>query len=197
MKTNESAPLKVLILEDNPGDARLLVCYLEQAGMTIDAQVANSKNTFLSALLRFRPDMILADYRLPEFNGVDALRVARSLRPNIPFIFITGSVDESVADQSVLAEANAYLLKSKLKDIPKVVKKVMEQHTWSAFNPQFSYNYTKNLIKKETEIFKRTLNEIQNSLSDPKFFESSYSSFLTSQLNRSMEAIKRLQKLTE
>lgn len=197
METMEHPPLKVVILEDNPGDAKLIIHQLQASGYQIESQICTGKNTFLNALLRFYPDIILADYRLPDFNGLDALRVARSLRPNIPFVFVTGSIDRAIADETVLAGANDYLLKKEMERLPQLIAKVMENHAWMAFHHDPSVapaspQQREKLIQQETESLKRTLKEFQQALSEPGFILSPEANVLSGRVSHSMETIRKL-----
>jgi DNA-binding NtrC family response regulator len=89
--------LKVLILEDNPFDAELNLKTLQKESWIIDSRVAGDEKSFKAFLLDFDPDVVLSDYNLPRFNGMDALQITISEKPLTPFIIVTGSLDEETA----------------------------------------------------------------------------------------------------
>jgi len=82
--------LRVLILEDVPDDVELIGRELRKTGLEVSTRHVETKEQFLRELREHPPDLILADHALPAFDGFAALDFARSLRPEIPFIFGTG-----------------------------------------------------------------------------------------------------------
>ncbi|MGH7528687.1 MAG: PAS domain S-box protein, partial [Gemmatimonadales bacterium] len=107
-------PLRVLILEDVPMDAELMEYELERAQIPFATRRVDTKEGFLKELDQFRPDLILSDYTLPRFDGMAALSLARERLPTIPFLIVTGSVNEETAVGCMKAGATDYLLKSNL-----------------------------------------------------------------------------------
>src|SRR3954463_13394790 len=106
--------LRILILEDVPMDAELVEYELERARIPFVAHRVDSRESFLRALEKFQPDIILSDYTLPRFDGMTALSLAREQLPTIPFLIVTGSVNEETAVGCMKAGATDYLLKSNL-----------------------------------------------------------------------------------
>ena len=89
--------MPILILEDNPRDAELIIEALRKAGFEFDAKHATTKEEFLAALRNHAPELILADYALCDFNGFSALAAAQEQCPEVPFIFVSGLLgDERV-----------------------------------------------------------------------------------------------------
>jgi two-component system, cell cycle sensor histidine kinase and response regulator CckA len=109
-----SDPLRVLILEDVPMDAELVEYELARARIPFDARRVDTREQFLGELETFRPDIILSDYTLPRFDGMSALALAREHAPGIPFLIVTGSINEETAVGAMKAGAADYLLKSNL-----------------------------------------------------------------------------------
>jgi PAS domain S-box-containing protein len=107
-------PLRVLILEDVPMDAELVEYELERARIPFQSRCVDSRDAFLEALDQFQPDLILSDYTLPRFDGMAALGLARERAPSVPFLIVTGSVNEETAVGCMKAGATDYLLKSNL-----------------------------------------------------------------------------------
>jgi PAS domain S-box-containing protein len=106
--------LRILIVEDVPMDAELVEYELERARIAFAARRVDTREGFLRELESFHPDLILSDYSLPRFDGMTALSLARQQAPTIPFLIVTGSVNEETAVQCMKAGATDYLLKSNL-----------------------------------------------------------------------------------
>jgi PAS domain S-box-containing protein len=106
--------LRILILEDVPMDAELVEYELGRTNIPFDARRVDTRDAFLRELDQFQPDLILSDYTLPRFDGMAALSLARERAPTIPFLIVTGSVNEETAVGCMKAGANDYLLKSNL-----------------------------------------------------------------------------------
>ncbi|MCX6557409.1 MAG: PAS domain-containing protein [Candidatus Aminicenantes bacterium] len=114
--------LRVLILEDNPADAELMERQLKKAGIGLISQRADSRSGFLKALQAFKPDVILADYKLPKFNALQALQLSKKMAPLTPFIVVTGSISEEVAVECIKQGADDYLLKDRLARLAEAVR---------------------------------------------------------------------------
>src|SRR5690242_2538430 len=106
--------LRILILEDVLMDAELVEYELQRAGIPFVSQLVDDRESFLQSLDDFGPDVILSDYTLPRFDGMAALSLARAKSPTIPFLIVTGSVNEETAVGCMKAGATDYLLKSNL-----------------------------------------------------------------------------------
>ena len=119
--------LRILILEDVPMDAELLEYELERAHIAFAARRVDSRDEFLHELENFRPDLILSDYTLPRFDGMTALSLARERAPTIPFLIVTGSVNEETAVGCMKAGATDYLLKSNLARIGPAIHAALER----------------------------------------------------------------------
>lgn len=107
-------PLRILIVEDNPLDAELEVRELRRAAINMETRIVSTQSGFRSALLEFDPDVILCDFSFPDFDGQTALTIARLLRPQTPFIFVTGTISEDRAVIAVQHGAVDYVLKTSL-----------------------------------------------------------------------------------
>jgi PAS domain S-box-containing protein len=120
-------PLRILILEDVPMDAELVEYELERASIPFLSRRVDSRDGFLRELDEFRPDLILSDYTLPHFDGMTALSLARDRVPSIPFLIVTGSVNEETAVGCMKAGATDYLLKSNLARIGPAIEAALER----------------------------------------------------------------------
>src|SRR6266404_538908 len=112
---------KILMLEDLVTDAQLIQRELRQASIKFVSERVENKEAFLKALVTFQPDIVLSDYSLPQFNGLDALRLLKEKGSEIPFILITGSLTEEVAVECMKEGAHDYILKTSLKRLPSAV----------------------------------------------------------------------------
>jgi two-component system, cell cycle sensor histidine kinase and response regulator CckA len=120
-------PLRILILEDVPMDAELMEYELERASIPFLSRRVDSREAFLDELDQFRPDLILSDYTLPRFDGMTALSLARERAPSIPFLIVTGSVNEETAVGCMKAGATDYLLKSNLARIGPAIEAALQR----------------------------------------------------------------------
>jgi PAS domain S-box-containing protein len=118
--------LRILILEDVPADAELMERELRRAGFGSSSKLVESKEDFLKELKDFAPDIILSDYKLPNFDGMAALEIAKELAPTIPFILVTGSMNEEMAVECMKAGAADYVIKDHLARIGPAVEGALE-----------------------------------------------------------------------
>src|SRR5215208_5591743 len=91
------SPLRLLHLEDDPIDADLIVATLTEGGIHCEATRVETRDAFVTALHDEETDMILADYSLPGFDGISALALARKIRPDTPFLFVSATLGEELA----------------------------------------------------------------------------------------------------
>ncbi|GEM_PF-2040874 len=118
-------PLRILLLEDHPADAELIERFLKKSGLTLLAQRVDQREPFLTALNEFCPDAILADYSLPQFDGLQALTLVRQRDPDLPFIFVTGALGEEGAVELLCKGANDYVLKHLLTRLPMALERAL------------------------------------------------------------------------
>jgi CheY-like chemotaxis protein len=110
---NEPA-LRVLLLEDSRVDQELIARSLRDAGLDCDIHVAGSRPDLLRQINDFVPDVVLADYSVPGLDGLAALETVRSGWPDVPFIFVSGTIGEERAIALLQRGATDYVLKSNL-----------------------------------------------------------------------------------
>jgi len=118
-------PLKLLILDDNPLDAELEVKQLQRAGYDCDWRRVQTREEFEASLDRADFELILADYNLPNFDGLTALEMLRERGLEIPFVLISGTLGEERAIDSVKAGATDYVMKGRLERLPPVVRRAL------------------------------------------------------------------------
>lgn len=121
-----ATPLRVLILEDTPADAELMVRHLQEAGFAPEWRRVESETDYLASL-QSPPDVILADYRLPQFDGLRALRLAQERKLDVPFILVSGAMGEDLAVSALREGAADYILKDRLARLGQAVTQALGQ----------------------------------------------------------------------
>src|SRR5262244_202649 len=120
-------PLCVLSVEDNPSDTQLIQDLLEAEGVSCEMARVDSEATLLVALEQGGVDLILADYTLPSFDGLSALKIALKKCPDVPFIFVSGTLGEEVAIEALQIGATDYVLKERLSRIVPSVHRALRE----------------------------------------------------------------------
>ena len=118
--------LRILIVEDVEPDAELELRELRRAGFACDARRVQTAADFKKALEEFQPRVILSDFSMPQFDGMEALRIARQSYPDIPFVFVSGTIGEEYAVRALKNGATDYVLKSNLIRLPVAVEKALK-----------------------------------------------------------------------
>ncbi|MBU4349791.1 PAS domain S-box protein [bacterium] len=119
-------PLNILILEDNNDDAELMVAELKKNGYAITWNRVETKES-LKKSLKDPPDLILADYKLPSINALDALKIKQEIASTIPFIIVSGTIGEEFAVECIKAGATDYVLKDRLFRLCPVVERALKE----------------------------------------------------------------------
>jgi PAS domain S-box-containing protein len=120
-------PLHILHLEDEPDFAELVSTMLVEDSLSVKISRVGDKKAFVEALEADRYDLILSDFHLPSFTGLDALALAKKKCPETPFILISGTIGETAAVESLKAGATDYLLKQKPERLPSAVRRAVEE----------------------------------------------------------------------
>ena len=123
--------LRILHLEDSRLDARLVEAHLQAALPEVTLVQAGDRPTYEEALRRGGWDLVLADYMVPGFSGMEALHLARASAPDIPFIVVTGAIGEESAVETLREGATDFLLKSRLSRLAPVIHRAIEEN-WRA-----------------------------------------------------------------
>jgi two-component sensor histidine kinase len=119
--------LRVLLLEDSALDAELVAEALDGIGLDVTVERVVSAAEFTKAVRDQDWDLILADYRLPAFDGLSALDLAREHRSGTPFIFVSGALGEEVAVEALKRGATDYVLKERLERLPAIVLRALAE----------------------------------------------------------------------
>lgn len=118
--------IHILILEDVVEDAELIERELRKAGLLFSFKHVGTKETFLKEIEEFKPDIILVDYKLPQIDGLTALRLVKEYSPSIPVIIVTGTLSDEEAVECMKAGAVDYVLKDRLSRLGPAVANVIE-----------------------------------------------------------------------
>jgi len=124
---NDRPALRVLHLEDDPADAALVAETLRSEGIACDIVNVDKRDAFEAALEQGGLDLILADYHLPSFDGVTAHSMAAVRRPQVPFIFVSGTLGEDIAVEQLKNGAVEYVLKQRLSRLPSSVRRAIRE----------------------------------------------------------------------
>jgi PAS domain S-box-containing protein len=117
--------LRILMLEDVPADAELIDSALRRGGFSFQAKRVETRDEFLREIEGRPPDVILSDHGLPSFDGLAALSITHEKCPDTPFIFVTGSMGDQGAVNSVRAGATDHVLKTQLGVLPLTVQRAL------------------------------------------------------------------------
>jgi len=120
-----TGPLRFVLLEDDPNDAELIQLQLAKDGIEVDWRHVVAERDYREALAGAPPDLVLADYTLPGFDGLAALKILLQHSPDIPFIFVSGSLGEERAIEALKSGATDYVLKDRLQRLPAVVMRAL------------------------------------------------------------------------
>lgn len=115
------------MLEDVPSDAELELRTIRQAGIEFESRRAESRNEFLGLLAEFKPHVVLSDFSLPGFDGLSALKLVREKYPDLPFIFVSGTIGEERAIEALKHGATDYVLKGNLARLPSSVLRALRE----------------------------------------------------------------------
>ena len=120
-------PLRILSIEDDPRDSKLIQDLLEREDIVCEVTRVDTQAALLASLEQGGIDVILADYTLPSFDGISALKLVMTACPEVPFIFVSGTLGEEVAIEALKIGATDYVLKTRLSRlVPSVVRALRE-----------------------------------------------------------------------
>lgn len=122
-----SNPLRILLLEDYPTDAQLVRHHLKKSAPSWELDIVTNKESFLNYLENTSPDVVVSDYALPSFSGLDAYLLIRELGLEVPFIILTGQLPETSAREFVNNGIDDYVLKSSLARLDHAICRALER----------------------------------------------------------------------
>jgi diguanylate cyclase (GGDEF)-like protein/PAS domain S-box-containing protein len=117
----------LLFIEDSEMDVELELLALQRDGLEIVFQRVDTEGALRHALGTVRPDVILSDFSMPGFDGLQALKLAREIAPRVPFIFVSGTIGEERAIEAIRNGATDYVLKNNLRRLPTSVRRAITE----------------------------------------------------------------------
>ncbi len=141
-------PLKILLVEDSENDAALLVRELSKGGVDFSFERVETAESMERAFKEQRWDLIIADYKMPRFSGLEAVFLAKEKDAAIPVIIVSGTVGEDVAVETIKAGANDYLLKGNLIRLVPAVQRALRESQMFREHKQMQ----EELVRSNTEL---------------------------------------------
>lgn len=123
----QSDPVNLLFVEDSEVDVELAVYALKRDGMEVLWQRVDSEKALRAALGVLKPDIILSDFSMPQFDGLQALSLARGMAPDVPFIFVSGTIGEERAVDAIRCGATDYILKNNMPRLIAAVRRALAE----------------------------------------------------------------------
>ncbi|HTM28855.1 MAG TPA: PAS domain S-box protein, partial [Rhodanobacter sp.] len=115
-----------MLVEDSAADVGLILRSLRDFPRTIEHRAIASGQALHHALAEFSPEVILSDFSMPGFSGKEALRIASEIAPDIPFLFVSGTIGEELAIDALRQGAADYVLKDNLRRLPSAVERALD-----------------------------------------------------------------------
>jgi len=120
-------PLHLLLVEDSEDDALLLLRELRRGGFNITHQRVDTADALRSALQLQEWDLVISDHSMPNFSGTAALQLVRSLEPDIPFMFVSGTIGEDTAVNALKSGAQDYIMKTNLVRLVPAIQRELKE----------------------------------------------------------------------
>lgn len=162
---NSMKRLITLILEDDFNDAQLMEEELKDAGLQISSIVVETEDAYTHVLQTESLDLILSDYNLPDFNGLEALHLANEWTPHVPFVFVTGTIGDELAAETVLNGAWGFVLKNNLPRLPQVITDCLGMVHRNANTTNSQLLNTSKRLMRQIEANRKVLSQAQEFLS--------------------------------
>jgi len=157
-KAMESEKLmNILILEDHYEDFELINRALKRGGLAFESRLVDSKDEFKSTLQSFKPDVILSDHSLAQFNSIEALKICRAGGLNTPFILVTGAVSEEFAVNALKQGVDDYILKSHLDKLGHAISQALSHREAEKVR-----NLAEENLRKQNEELSKTNRELDS-----------------------------------
>jgi two-component system cell cycle sensor histidine kinase/response regulator CckA len=123
----QTGTIKILLLEGNPDDAELCIRKLRTVGFHVKVDLARTSREFMAHGQTNTYDVILSDYRLPDWNGLDAFNWLRASGIRAPFVLVTGTLGDELAIECIKSGVNDYVLKENLERLAVAVRRALEE----------------------------------------------------------------------
>ena len=127
MEKEINSLIHILFIEDTIQDMELAIRELKNENIQFVSKIIETEPDLIRELAEFKPDIIISDYSMPVFDGMQAIKIVKQQNPEIPVIIFTGSINEETAVKCMKAGASDYVLKEKIKRLPFAVKEALEK----------------------------------------------------------------------
>src|SRR5258706_6065157 len=154
---------KILFLEDDPDDVEFIREELDEAKVDFISRQVETKQDFLAEIEDFHPDIVLADYSLPSFNGMKAFDLLKKMDVHIPFILVTGALSEQLALECLKDGIDDFILKSSFKRLPTAIMNAIKKKGIEREKDRIAFE-----LKKSHEELGFLLERYQLSLEDER-----------------------------
>jgi signal transduction histidine kinase len=147
--------LHFVLVEDNPIDVELAQRALLRAGFDFTSVVVQSAEDFTREITAHRPDLVLADYNLPQWSGMEALAILKQLQPDVPLILVTGALGEMTAVECLKNGVTDYILKGALARLPVAIQRALQEQRLLELRKQAEREkeaYTQELKRSNAEL---------------------------------------------
>ncbi|NVO21700.1 MAG: response regulator [Bacteroidetes bacterium] len=123
----KDAPIRILFVEDVSTDMELAIRELKKENVNFISNRVETASELMTQLKGFKPDVVISDYSMPSFTGLEALDITLKHSPGVPVILFTGSINEETAVSCIKAGATDYVLKDKIKRLPFALREALIQ----------------------------------------------------------------------
>jgi PAS domain S-box-containing protein len=127
LESGEKRPVDLVMVEESVADVETIANALRDAGLTVEMRRVDDETSFRGALNKRLPDAILADWTMPNFSGRSALRIALERCPDVPFIFVSGTISETIAIEALREGAIDYVYKHQLQRLSPTLNRALDQ----------------------------------------------------------------------
>jgi len=119
--------VRILFVEDSREDAELEERELRTSGLLFQSKRVWTRDECARALREFKPDVVISDYSMPDMDGLGALEISKRICPEVPFIFVSGTIGEERAVESLKLGATDYVIKGRLKGLPIKIRRALKE----------------------------------------------------------------------
>ena len=120
-------PIHVLLVEDNAADCQLILRELRVGGFEVTSEMAQTPEQFREVASAHCPDIVLADYNLGQWRGIEALTILRELKLEVPLILVSGALGDVTAVDCIKRGATDYVLKDALARLPMCIRRALDE----------------------------------------------------------------------
>lgn len=154
--------LKIILIEDNRFDAELIAKEIKKVSKKTDLKITYNFAEFQTTFTDFSPDLVLSDYAMPKFTGIDVIKFVKKTSRNTPIIIITGSINEETAAYCIKEGADDYILKEHIIHLGPSIKQSVKNKkiNLAKIKAQEELRESEKNLQKTVMVLEKTLEEI-------------------------------------